>query len=201
MNSSINLIERSLFSGAITCELPKDWYDLSNLRQIPDHQECYCYDDATTNSTSIWVMEILERQQDIDDEDIVQYLFRDLAESNGCSKMEQSTNFRSNDVVQCNMLPNLLKNSTTPMICRSGSGIQHIQPGMEDLRQQAETVLIELVVVRLRQYNTELLVTLSVPTMTTSNDHNIDSVLIQSQKDLFQQILSTIQLHDYTLFG
>jgi hypothetical protein len=94
-NGCNDWLERSLYGGAITCQLPTQLRDISNVRQVPDHQECYqgiIITNTHNNSNSseevresLFVMEILEQQVDVDHENIVEYLFNDLAESNGCT--------------------------------------------------------------------------------------------------------------------
>lgn len=48
---------RSLFGGAITCPISTRFQDVSNLRPVPDHQECFADGDADRS----FVFEIVVR--------------------------------------------------------------------------------------------------------------------------------------------
>lgn len=172
----MNWPERSLFGGAITCRLPEGWYDLSDIRPVPDHQECFCYDDPSKDATSMWVMELFTRHDDVNDDTIAQYFFQDLARVNGGDDV--STFFHSDDI----------RAALDGLVLLSGSGVQHISPGNS-------AIAVELSVLRLPEHQTDVLVTLSTP-LTDGVDH-----LQKARKELFQQILSTIQIRDYSLFG
>lgn len=178
--------ERSLFGGAITCRLPPEWYDVSDLRQVPDHQECFCCND--NNITHMWVMEILQRNEAVDDDRIAPYLFHDLALANDAASTAPS--FQPH-------VPTMPQSDG--IVRRSGSGIQRIRPGRG---APEDTVSIQLAVWRLPlQYHTDVLFTLSSPLLVP---HRIDGMYVerqrQAQHELFQQILSTIQIRDYALF-
>ena len=42
-NTMMNFKRIDLFGGAMTCEIPSEdgWRDVSDVRQIPSHQECW----------------------------------------------------------------------------------------------------------------------------------------------------------------
>jgi Ran-interacting Mog1 protein len=185
--------ERSLFGGAITCRLPPEWYDVSDIRPVPDHQECFCYDDHLNDVSYLWVMEILQRHEDVDDDHIALYLFHDLALANDAEEESTTPSFQSDDSVPARPDDGIVR--------RSGSGLQRIRPGRGDAAPE-ETVAITLAVWRLPlQYATDLVVTLSAPLL----PHRVDGIDMELQRQeqhrVFQQILSTIQIRDYSLFG
>ena len=85
--------KRDLFGGAITLSIPSAWRDVSDVRQVPDHQEVYqdCTFVSTSTSSSnnslqgtggCVVVEILERQDDVHDDDASSFFFHDLADAN-----------------------------------------------------------------------------------------------------------------------
>lgn len=53
----VNYAKADLFGGAITCLLPTTFADVSDIRQVPDHQEVWLDKDGFTNV----IIEILER--------------------------------------------------------------------------------------------------------------------------------------------
>ena len=68
---------QKLFGGAFEITLPKRMIDLSNFRQIPDHQEVWT--DASADQSII--VEILERAN-ASDENAAKYHFLDISETN-----------------------------------------------------------------------------------------------------------------------
>lgn len=70
--------ERSLYGGCIVCLIPKGWNDLSTVRQVPDHQECWQDEEGR-----LLIMEILDRQDDVDDSSAALFFHDDLADANG----------------------------------------------------------------------------------------------------------------------
>jgi hypothetical protein len=80
--------ERPLFGGAISCEMPTPWRDVSDVRQVPDHQECWQELDG-----AVLVVEILQRQE-VDDVNAASFFFNDLAESNGIASTADSNTVR-----------------------------------------------------------------------------------------------------------
>ena len=100
------LTKRPLFGGAIDIDVPSAWRDVSEVRQVPDHQEVW--QDCTVEGQApselaaaaaqgaqagepisiegtggVLVVEILARQDDVSDEAAAKFFFDDLAESNG----------------------------------------------------------------------------------------------------------------------
>lgn len=68
---------RPLFGGAITASLPTNFADVSEIRQVPDHQEVWLDRDGFTSI----VVDILERVQIDDgmsDAQALEYHLRDV---------------------------------------------------------------------------------------------------------------------------
>ena len=56
----MNLVQRPLYGGAITCNLPDSYIDVSQMREIPDQQEVWVSSGTDTTDSSI-IFEIFER--------------------------------------------------------------------------------------------------------------------------------------------
>ena len=111
------LVAVSLYGGAITAMLPACWRDVSEVRQVPDHQEVWQDVSAraaaageppsvenlkisVSSSSSSWlsktdtntcvIFEILERQVEVSDDDAASFFFSDLAESNDAAEATTS---------------------------------------------------------------------------------------------------------------
>lgn len=189
-NMSLAWTERHLYGGAITCEIPSDWRDVSDIRQVPDHQECWQEADG-----AVLVVEILERRQNVSDADGAAFFFNDLAQANGAST-PQDARFQPATLT----LPNLPENST---LC-SGIGYQRVALGREvDIAgnrraQEVRWIKVDLAAFRLQRFNTELLVTMSIPISDPNgppapgNNSSFD--------EQFQHIMSTLTVRDWELF-
>lgn len=108
------LTKRPLFGGAIDIDVPSAWRDVSEVRQVPDHQEVW--QDCTVEGQppselaaasaaaqgaqagepisiegtgGVLVVEILARQDDVSDDAAAKFFFDDLAESNGAIAEEE----------------------------------------------------------------------------------------------------------------
>ena len=178
--------ERPLFGGAISCEIPTAWRDVSDIRQVPDHQECWQDIEG-----AVLVVEILQRQH-VSDSEAAKFFFEDLAESNGST---------SNQFVARSALPT----TTTVGVGCAGSGFQTVAVGRNydiagNLRtiQEIHLIRVELCVFRLERLDTDLLVTLSKPAVSNPNEPPQD--LQQPWSDTFQKVISTLQIRDWGLF-
>merc|ERR1719150_1238119 len=74
----MDFVERPLFGGAIICRLPSSFSDASLFRDVPDHQEVWV-DGGPDRSL---VIEILERKEDVLDDEAVPFFLSDLAACN-----------------------------------------------------------------------------------------------------------------------
>jgi hypothetical protein len=173
---------RPLFGGAITCDIKNDWRDVSEIRQVPDHQECFQEMDG-----AILVVEIIERQE-VTDANAASFFFNDLAESNGSTENQ----FRSKPIPA----------NTNPMnyvIC-AGTGIQNVAMGRDtDIagnprQQEVRWVQVEICAFRLANVGTDLLLTVSKPIDSPSAPNS-------SFSDSFHRAVSTLQVRDWGLFG
>jgi Ran-interacting Mog1 protein len=194
---NISMVERSMFGGAMTCQLPEHWRDVSDVRQVPDHQECW----QDLHVDSVFIIEILELQRQVAANQAADYFFRDLAESNGCDPAHMS--FTADEPVAAtsstsSWIPRFFVDADA-VLC-SGSGYQKVAMGRDtDIagnprpNQEIHNVTIQLCVIRMPHQSTDLLVTLSTPSTVDTNE--------QKQKDLFRDILSRLQIREWSLFG
>ncbi|KAK9020756.1 hypothetical protein V6N11_010773 [Hibiscus sabdariffa] len=84
------LSERPLFGGAISTLFPLRFQDVSNIRQVPDHQEVFvdpAYDESL-------IFELLDFKHEVGDDGSAVWFLRDLAieqDGEGFMLLEQST--------------------------------------------------------------------------------------------------------------
>jgi hypothetical protein len=207
-----SLVTRELFGGAIKLNMPLQWRDVSLVRQVPDHQECYqdCTfkdgDKLSLEGTGgCLITEILAREEGVNDQDAASFFFSDLAEANGdsvgeidfqtvCTAGKGISDLRSRSSVS---MPNLSKQCK---ICTC-IGVQSIDPlkNKEVVEVgKADRVRIELCVVRLQAEETDILLTLTMP---LEKKGLKDSMQRNKHSDLFLSILRSLEVHDWSLFG
>lgn len=75
---------RPLFGGSMSISTPSSMVDMSEYRQVPDHQEVFA--DATTGASLI--VELLAREGVVEDDHAGAFYFIDLAKANQ-SRMEE----------------------------------------------------------------------------------------------------------------
>uniref|UniRef100_A0A7R9ZKA5 Mog1p/PsbP-like protein n=1 Tax=Craspedostauros australis TaxID=1486917 RepID=A0A7R9ZKA5_9STRA len=176
---------RPLFGGAISCDIPSAWKDVSDIRQVPDHQECWQEIDG-----SLLVVEILEKQE-VGDAEASKFFFQDLAESNG-----------STDVTFTAIPLTLSSPPRESRIC-AGLGFQKIAMGRDvDIagnrrEQEIKWVRIDLVVFRLASVETDLLVTVSTPIANPNEPSSEGPNLSEGA----QRIANSLRVQDWGLFG
>ena len=190
---------RPLYGGAMTAQIPEGWLDVSDMRQVPSHQECW--QDPTTGA--LLVVEILDYQTSVTNDVAAQYFYQDLAEANGVPESD-----RQFSVLPANKDLTLAGDSSSSSTICLGKGLQKIQQGKEydasgnkrDL-PEGHWVQIDLAVIRLPKFTTDMLVTLSSPTPTSPPQANTQSGETLHSSHLFQMILSSIHIQDWSLFG
>jgi hypothetical protein len=188
---------RPLFGGALQASIPSSFRDVSDVRQVPDHQECW----QDVDENSLLVIEILDRQQDVNDEQAAAFFYQDLCESNGVSPDETTFTPQTQQQQQQQGQTQITIVGLPPTsIILFGVGTQHVAMGRDfdvdgNRRQQEERwIRVELCVIRLLSVGTDLLITLSTPCEQNPQESS-------STTTTFQQVVSTFQILDWTLFA
>lgn len=187
--------ERELFGGALSCCIPTAWRDVSDVRQVPDHQEVWQEMEG-----SVLVIEILQHQDEVEDANAASFFFHDLAESNGVS----DSNDYKFEAATFSFPTTTIHGATTS----TGVGLQKIAMGRDydingQRRENQETrwTRIELCVFRLPHVHTDLLLTITGP-MPNPNEPPLqsqDHTVVWSE--LFQRAVSSIRVRDWTIFA
>ena len=199
--------QRQLFGGAITCNLPLSFRDVSQLREVPDNQECWLDLSVEPAEAAMVILEILERQETVPDSDAAHYFFQDLAETNECDTV---------DSVFCNaqlplngaaVIPSLAQQQQQqPATVCLGSGYQRVAVGRNTdslgnpRQQKVRMVHVDLGVIRLPQQGTDILITLSTPSESNPQQDGDPLVSTPGMSNVFQQIISSFNIRDWGLF-
>ncbi|EMR08344.1 hypothetical protein PNEG_03184 [Pneumocystis murina B123] len=211
---------RYFFGGAITADLPQDFIDASQFREIPDHQEVL----VNINDERSIMIELLEFAP-VDDIDVSKFHFDLLAQDN---EAEES----------------LILNVSCVTLEKSGYTV-YLLEGLQKIfkynKQSADYVNKEVVnpllvpyvaiflsVLRLHEKSTDIIISINIPfleiqylssffkdssfkisELVSSSDLNHLNILknifdmqeVQfSTRETLLNILNTLQIHDWSLF-
>ncbi|OQR85295.1 hypothetical protein ACHHYP_11995 [Achlya hypogyna] len=180
-------MKRQLYGGALSCDVPSGFADVSEFRQVPDNQEVFA--EATTDRCVI--IELLQMEETVTDAAAAAFYFNEIADSNGCTstdrQLHQQFTMPATDV---------------PMLQVPA----HVAVGTQlvaKYKEAAKNVIqVYVCVLRLPQVTTDIVVSVTVPVAvnpdSSSRGHiatNVDDGSI-FLKDIFR----TMTVHDWGLF-
>ncbi|KAF2144675.1 uncharacterized protein K452DRAFT_223072 [Aplosporella prunicola CBS 121167] len=184
-------IPTQLYGGALTAELPAGFGDVSDIRQVPDNQEVYL--DANGFASIIFdITECLDQSQAGNDEEALKFHFHDIA-----GDTTDATNFWQSGTATFTKMP------TFPAYTLIAT--QH--PTTASRRPQPDFTAILLILLRLEQKKTDIVITINVPHV--PGEYPKDEVDFAAAKQgplmdhaaaMRQQILETFEVKDWNLF-
>eukprot|EP00033_Pygsuia_biforma_P006058 GCRY01006727.1.p1 GENE.GCRY01006727.1~~GCRY01006727.1.p1 ORF type:complete len:189 (+),score=37.25 GCRY01006727.1:104-670(+) len=185
-----------LFGGAVVCDIPPRFFDISQLRQVPDNQEVFT--DANRDETL--VVELLALDHSVSDENCPKYYYDEQISDNEAKVI---TDFPEE------MVP--LTPDTCPLLSEfEGSkgtavfGRWAISKFKESARNE---VSVCMAVVRLPQFETDLTLTLYHPVAIAPESSSFENIeksgesLSEQDNKVFFNAVKTFQLVDPGLFG
>lgn len=189
------ILHHELFGGAIGLSFPNRLVDISGFRPVPDHQEVFA-DGAQDQSL---IVEILQYQSHVADDAVAAHLFKDLADQNDAYE----STYDGALPVEDRFRPNIKDAAAVQM----GTGRQTAGKGRQHNLDAANEIQVVLAVIRLPQHTTDILVSLNSP-ITIANasaaaaDADAGAKQIHAEAPrLFRDVLSTLHITDYGLFG
>eukprot|EP00049_Salpingoeca_infusionum_P004464 m.79731 g.79731 ORF g.79731 m.79731 type:complete len:194 (+) comp12577_c2_seq1:873-1454(+) len=186
-------VARGLYGGAATVMVPARFKDVSDARQIPDHQEVFV---AAETDQSV-IVELVE-QGDMPLSEAATYYFDNLATDNSA----QAARYESD-----------VHTSTT--VLEDGSEIGYSQVvGVQTIAKfneaNANEVRVYLCCIRLAHVTTDVLITLNTPIDIDPEScvaETVDLVRWQQHssaqytQSIFDQAVSSFGVSDWSLFG
>ncbi|XP_004462477.1 ran guanine nucleotide release factor [Dasypus novemcinctus] len=176
-----------LFGGAFSAKLPVGAIDVSDLRPVPDNQEVFCH-RATDQSL---IVELLELQVHVQGREAARYHFEDVGGVQGA---------RTVQVEAVQPLP--VESLALRGCCQEAwilSGKQHVA---KENQQVAKEVTLHQALLRLPQYQTDLLLTFSQPPPEIRSSLGPESLSpLPWSLDDFEQLVTSLTLHDPNIFG
>ncbi|KAL7541538.1 hypothetical protein ACHAWF_006966 [Thalassiosira exigua] len=188
-----------LFGGAISAAIPSTWRDVSQVRQVPDHQEVY--QDAIEATGAVLVVELLDYRRDVSNEGACAFFLDDLGEANGVPRENQHMHpggrvmgLRGKDGK-----PSLFSHLSLPPEERAvaclGRGSQMVSKGKASLSKDQHWVDVDVCVLRLEHVETDVLITLSVPRKEEGKFGEGET------SSVFEEILTSFDVRNWSLFG
>ncbi|KEQ80129.1 ran-interacting Mog1 protein [Aureobasidium pullulans EXF-150] len=185
---SYNKVE--LYGGAMTVDLPSNFADVSQIRQVPDNQEVYLDKDGLTSI----VFDILERV-DKPDLDALKYHLEDIVEDD----VDATKLWTSNSAV-FSKLP--LQTSAYTLFATHKPSAEAVSRG-----KAPDFTGILLTLIRLESQQTDLVISVNVPHV--GGDYNKDDVdpsagkqgpMLDAATSFRDRILQTFEIKDWDLF-
>uniref|UniRef100_A0A1J3HTM5 Putative ran guanine nucleotide release factor n=2 Tax=Noccaea caerulescens TaxID=107243 RepID=A0A1J3HTM5_NOCCA len=191
---------RPLFGGAISTAFPQRFEDVSNIRQVPDHQEVFV--DPSRDESLI--IELLDFKSEVGDNGSASWFLNDLAreqDAEGFKLIEQS------EVIEA---PGLTFRNI-PAAVTTAIGEMAISKGRQG-REAQNLVRVYVANLRLKGVDTDVLVTAYEPILINPLSESAEAVGsglavpasqsgIMPMCDVIKQSLSTFKVNDWSLFG
>ncbi|KAF9203780.1 hypothetical protein BGZ49_006049 [Haplosporangium sp. Z 27] len=204
----MDIIQQELYGGAITLNLPRKFENISNIREVPDHQEVFVNVDEDQSV----IVEILELAAEANDEGCAAFHYQQLAEDNDA---EDASIIQSVSILNNSELPTWPAEAKIYLLL----GQQRIAKFNERQRQQENAaanphrqlqpdarnlVQIMMVVVRLPRQATDIVISYNVPLQISESSsskqvaHEGD---IQEAEVWFRNLIGSFLVRDWGLFG
>ncbi|PRP77205.1 ran guanine nucleotide release factor-like [Planoprotostelium fungivorum] len=177
-----------LWDGSIEVEVPSNYGNAANVRDVPDTQEVFL---SIEGDKSI-IFELLTLTEEVADRDAAQFYFQDLAEANDAQNHSQVL---SVNVLTDNDMPHMPGVYKTMIV-----GRQAISKYKESARNIVD---VYMCIIRLREQTTDIVITLNDPQVIhpeSSSAPNAPQTASPSML-IFQHMLKTFNMKSLSLFG
>ncbi|EMD00343.1 hypothetical protein BAUCODRAFT_64329 [Baudoinia panamericana UAMH 10762] len=184
----------NLFGGAVQCPLPATFADVSEIRRVPDNQEVW----LDTNGLTSVVFDILERVDGMSDVDALQFHLDDITEESGAEIDGEVTVLMKGEV-------RFQKQGTKAYGLLATSLPGEKQRGRDN---EPDFVALLLLLVRLVEQATDLIITVNVPHVAGTYDSGevkpeqgrYGGLLLRGL-EIREKIIEGFQIVDWGLFG
>lgn len=192
--------EHPLFGGAISMTFPLRFQDLSNVREVPDHQEAF----ADPSRDESLIVELLDLKEDVVDEGSAEWFLQDLAREQNA---EGTTVIEQSGVLE---VPGLCYRSV-PAVVTSAVGQMAISKGRQG-REAQNIVRVYLANLRLKEVGTDVLIVAYEPVVINPLSESASTVGagvvspaqqsgIMPMAEVFKLSVSSFKVNDWSLFN
>ena len=178
--------KQQLFGGAIECDLPTTYEDVSLLREIPDNEEVF----HEPSTDACLVVDILQFSADVPDDAIAAFQFDDIAAANEVKSFQIEDRGLADS-----------KGGQRFLWC---GGVQTGIVKFRERETRGNDVYVWVGVCRLKEYDTDVVVSVSAPIRISeaSSSHKLGSVPdVARGKAVFESVLSSFKIKDFGLFA
>ncbi|XP_055818655.1 uncharacterized protein LOC129887550 [Solanum dulcamara] len=199
--SGDSIVVRPLFGGTISTTFPLRFQDVSNVRQVPDHQEVFV-DPGRDESL---IIELLDMKVDVADNGSANWFLQDLAneqEAEGTTITEQSAAvFEAPELLYRNM----------PAVITTAVAQMAVSKGRQG-REAQNLVKVYLANIRLKEVGTDVLITAYEPLVINRLSESATAVGagmavpaaqsgVMPMAEVFKLAVSSFKVHNWSLFG
>lgn len=214
-----------LYGGAIDVQLPLDFIDASDFRQVPDTQEVFVnteYDDSI-------VFDLMERFEAASDEEALKEHLNEISDINGADPGSQlvqlysETHALTQPKIKAKSSPAYITVAIEPAK-KWGRTTELVQDPNDPNEKLKEPVLVLiLALIRIESVATDLLITYNTPITTVGDLNKLQKVFADQkkpdQKNLYvssifelpprieagitgiREAIDTLEIEDWSLFG
>ena len=189
---------RRLYGGAITVDLPQDYIDASDLRQVPDHQEVFL---SPKTLTSV-IFEINQYLNTANDANAVHFHFTDVIAQpdhvNG--KLSSPTRVNMANTTLRDFPAYVLEGTiVSPEVDKKAASTLPLDWQQDPQTEDFYTEAYQLVV-RMAKYETDLCVRVNVPLREMVSQE--DAIKEEDHaKAMMEKIVATMDVKDFGLLG
>ncbi|XWS69728.1 hypothetical protein CRYUN_Cryun04dG0204100 [Craigia yunnanensis] len=192
---------RPLFGGAISTAFPLRFQDVSNIRQVPDHQEVFV--DPSRDESLIF--ELLDYKHEVgDDGSAAVWFLQDLAieqDGEGFTLLEQSAVVEASGLCYRNI----------PAVVTTAVGQMAVSKGRQG-REAQNIIKVYLANIRLKEVGTDVLITAYEPILINPLSESASTVgaglaipAMQSgfmpMVEVFKLAVTNLKVNDWGLFS
>ncbi|OAY70768.1 ran guanine nucleotide release factor-like [Ananas comosus] len=193
-------IERPLFGGAISSYFPVRFQDISNIREVPDHQEVF----ADPSRDESLIFELLDLKHEVGDDRSAVWFLRDIAREQDA---EETMVLEHSGTLE---LPGLSCGGA-PTIVTTAVGQLAISKGRQG-REAHNVVQVYLANLRLKEVSTDVLITAYEPIFINPLSESARTVgagpTVPAEQsgflpmaEVFKRAVTSFKVHDWNLFG
>ncbi|WOL02220.1 putative ran guanine nucleotide release factor [Canna indica] len=198
--NGVDNVQRPLFGGAISSCFPLRFQDVSNIREVPDHQEVF----ADPQRDESLIFELLDLKHDVEDSSSAVWFLRDIADEQDA---EETMVLEHSDTLEAVGLTN----TNGPAIASIAVGQMAISKGRQG-REAQNLVRVYLANLRLKEVSTDVLITAYEPIVINPLSESARTVgagptlpAVQAGclpvAEVFKLAVTNFIVHNWTLFS
>ncbi|KAI9906791.1 hypothetical protein PsorP6_004202 [Peronosclerospora sorghi] len=186
---------RPLFGGALSCEIPECFTDVSSFRQVPDNQEVFA--NAVTDQCII--IELLQYVENVEDAHSAHYFLNEIAWSNGCGTDEVM-------LIEEKEVPDFVTSSAidAPHATHIIVGDQRVAKKFKEGDDSKNAVRVYVGNIRLPCVTTDIVLSVSAPMHINPASSSCNAKTFENTSEMaatiFNQALQSFTILDWSLF-